>query len=115
MMQVETKNLINLRNNYNLTLKEVSNATGLSISMLSKLENGKIAMSPKSAKILSNFYNIELTPSRIIMTYDNSFPLKDHHYKSINKVLKNENCKLKEENEKLKKIINKIKTEISDT
>ena len=113
MGKVGINKLLEYRAKFNLTLDEVHKATGLAISTLSKLENGKISLSPKVADILSEFFEVEFIPSRINITYEEALPMKEPHYKIMNKALREENNQLKLENEQLKQTIQKIKLYIS--
>jgi transcriptional regulator with XRE-family HTH domain len=47
-----------IRSERNLTLKELSEASGLSVSQLSKLENGKVRLSVDTALVLANVLNV---------------------------------------------------------
>jgi transcriptional regulator with XRE-family HTH domain len=49
-----------LRNNRNLTLKQVSDATGLSVSFLSLVERDKVSISVDNLERLARFYQVRL-------------------------------------------------------
>ena len=99
-----------LRENKKVTLKEVSEATGLSISLISKLERGRVSLNEKPAIALSKYYGIRIKPSKIIIKYEEEIPPKIPEIKATNIKLRVENKRLTKENELLKEKLNKIGT-----
>lgn len=49
-----------LHTNYKLNLKDLASQTGLSISMLSKLKNGKVKLTNKIHKLFFDLYDVDL-------------------------------------------------------
>ena len=62
-----------------ITLDELSKDTGLSISLLSKIENGKTTMTERAKQILDDYYNNDITTTSYTM-----------HLQEENKQLKSE-------------------------
>jgi len=97
-----------LRENKMLTLREISESTGLSIPLISKIERGRISLSEKAAVALTKFYGIKIIPSKLIIKYENEIEPKTPEIKAINVKLRMENKKLTRENQMLKEKVNVI-------
>lgn len=98
------KTLKQLRKSQNKTLIQVSKDTGISISLLSRLENFKVPYTNKSLKILEKYYNskIENENFNIYLTDNEKERLLE------------ENLNLREENHKLKELLQEICLKISN-
>ena len=109
-MEVISANYLRkLRTLRGLTLSDLSCETGLSIALISKVERGKTTLSPDTAKILSDYYMVQVKPSRLIMSFSNEIEKKEPHYKAENSILKKEIKELKKEIADLQEKISKAK------
>lgn len=107
------KILKHLRESRGLTLVTVANEIGLSASMISKLENGKITITPNTAKKINKFYNINIVPKTAkCYLEDGVNVLREPHYKKLNKNLMVQVKELEIENAFLKNVIERIMAEI---
>lgn len=107
------KILKHLRESRGLTLVSVANEIGLSASMISKLENGKITITPNTARKINNFYNINIVPKTAkFFLEDGVNVFREPHYKKLNKNLMSQIKELEIENAYLKKVIERIAAEI---
>ena len=104
-----------LRENKKMTLVQVSEATGLSVALISKLERGKTSLSVESASVLSGFYKIKITPVKIITKYETEVPSsvpnvqkQNIRLRAENKILLKENLSLKEKLNSIYKLIEKL-------
>lgn len=101
--------LKDLRLEKHLRLQDVSEATGLSKSLISRIENGSTTLTPKSSQILSDYYGIKIEPVEVIREFKSGTRLKDTHYHLL---YKDTYYKLKiliAENKELKKKLNAIR------
>ena len=95
-MEQKTINLRKLRGER--TLEQVRDMTGLSISLISKIENNKSPISEKSARKLGQFYGVEIPTTKI------KYEVTSTEYKMLNKAseLRTANVALAEQNRKLR-------------
>lgn len=84
-----------------LTVSIAAKELGISISMLSKLENGKTSITQKMADKLNNYYNINIEPQGLRVIHEEYVPRKPYKYEELNEELKKENKSLKKEIERL--------------
>ena len=107
------KILKHLRESRGLTLVYVADQIGLSASMISKLENGKITITQNTAKKINKFYNINIVPKTAkFFLEDGVNVLREPHYKKVNKNLMVKIKELEIENACLRKVIEQITAEI---
>lgn len=114
MDTVSVSYLRQLRTMHKLTLTDVSNDTGLSIALLSKVERGQVTVSVETAKALSDYYGVKVKPARIIISFTTEPKTLAPQYKIENSNLKKENKELKKEIALLKQELQKIKNSLSE-
>ena len=88
MLSRSVSYLRKLRTMYKLTLTDVSNDTGLSIALLSKVERWQVTVSVETAKVLSDYYGVKIKPARIIISFTNEPKTLTPQYKIENSDLK---------------------------
>lgn len=62
-------NLQRLRVNRGLKVKDVASDLKISPSLISRIENGDIDITPKTAKLLSDYYGVEVKPMRRVKKF----------------------------------------------
>lgn len=102
-----------LRKKQKITLEELSSITGLSQSHLNRAELGQINISEKTAKILSDYYGVEIKPtndvsSRISSIIQNAYKRErkitkkfEEQIDVLNKTIKSKDKEIKHLNQKL--------------
>lgn len=113
MEKIGANYLRTLRQKRGLTLKQLHEQTGLSVSSLSKLESGSMTISKESSDKLSNFYGVEIEPKKVIIKYSDDFKLEPE-YRKINSELKSENKSLKNKVNELNNVISKMEREFNE-
>jgi len=68
-MENNNINLQKLRVNRGLKVKDVARALDISPSLISRIENGDIDITPRTAKLLSDYYGVEVKPMRRVKKY----------------------------------------------
>jgi transcriptional regulator with XRE-family HTH domain len=101
-----TKSLYELRKEKGATLMEVSSATGLCPSTISKSENGLISITSNIAKKFSEYYGVDIKPKKLVAT----FKEYEKEPSKRDKIITN----LKNENSSLKKVVAEYERQIND-
>lgn len=106
---IKNEFLRNLRKMKGKTLDQVSFESGLSTSLLCKLENGTINMSDTSRAILSGYYGVEL--DKAVLPYKNKFDALKSEKEALKATNMQLNIKIRDltlENQQLKELLGKI-------
>lgn len=95
--------LRDFRTENNLTLEEMAKFTGLSLSLISRVENNMIAISKRTSDILFKSYGI-----RFVNDLENPSDMRKIYLKTI-KQLESDNLKLTKELKTLKEELKELK------
>lgn len=100
-----------LRKSRGLNIAQASKLIGVSISLISKLERGQTSLSKKKAKLIGDFYGVELEPRKMVASFEVYKPVAGEREKVLmavrkeNEILKARVLTLEDKLEKIKAVL----------